>query len=77
MYKNIKLNIFDNEEQEDWANLSPQERYIESNKLWLSYITYGGSLDPECDSQSPFDFPELERAISTHGGSGVYFIRRG
>ncbi len=56
--------IFMNEEQEDWARLSPQQRYLESCKLWSTYRTLGGCLDPEPDSQSPFDFPELQRAAA-------------
>lgn len=66
-----------NEEQEDWARLTPVERYLESCKLWEIYLSMGGSLDPQPDSQSPFDFPELERAISLDGRAGVYFVRRG
>lgn len=64
-------------EEEEWARLSPVERYIESGKLWVIYLGMGGSLDPEPDSQSPFDFPEIERAIPPDGRSGVHFIRRG
>jgi len=65
-----------NEEQKEWAMLSPAERYVESCKLWSTYLALGGSLDPEPDSQSPFDFPELQRAVSPDGRSGVYFVRR-
>ena len=67
---------FLNEEQADWAKLTPQKRYIESCKLWATYLAFGGSLDPEPDSQSPFDFPELQRAGSADGRSGVHFVRR-
>ena len=65
-----------NEEEADWAKLSPQQRYRESSKLWATYLTLGGSLDPEPDSQSPFDFPELQRAVPAYGRTGVHFIRR-
>jgi len=64
-------------EEEEWARMTPVERYIESGRLWSVYLSLGGSLDPEPDSQSPFDFPELERAVSPHGGTGVHIIRRG
>ena len=47
---------FENEEQADWARLTPVQRYIESCKLWPTYLALGGSLDPQPDSRSPFDF---------------------
>ena len=72
----IDLSLFLNEEQAEWARLTPQERYIESCKLWSTYLALGGSLDPEPDSQSPFNFPELECAVPADGRSGVHFIRR-
>jgi len=72
----VDFRLFFNEEEEEWAKLSPQQRYIESNKLWSTYLTLGGSLDPEPDSQSPFDFPELQRAFPADGRAGVHFIRR-
>ena len=72
----VSFTPFLNEEQRDWAKLTPQERYLESCKLWTTYLAFGGSLDPEPDSQSPFDFPELQRAVSAHGRSGVHFVRR-
>jgi len=44
-----------------WYRLSPLQRWQESEKLWQIYLTLGGSLDVEPDSQSPFfrpgDFP--------------------
>jgi len=64
-------------EQEEWARMSPVERYIESGKLWAVYLSLGGSFDPQPDSQSPFDYPELERALPPDGRAGVYFVRRG
>ena len=72
----IDLSLFLNEEQAEWAKLTPQERYIESCKLWSTYLALGGRLDPEPDSQSPFHFPELECAVPADGRSGVHFIRR-
>jgi hypothetical protein len=72
----IDLSLFLNEEQAESAKLTPQERYIESCKLWSTYLALGGSLDPEPDSQSPFNFPELECAVPADGRSGVHFVRR-
>ena len=72
----LDFSILDNEERAEWARLTPEQRYVESCKLWITYLEFGGSLDPEPDSQSPFDFPELQRAVSVDGRSGVHFIRR-
>lgn len=44
-----------NEEQE-WLSLTPAQRIIESGKLWKLYLTLGGNLDSEPNSQSPFYF---------------------
>lgn len=60
-----------------WARKTPVERFVESAELWRTYLALGGSLDPEPDSDSPFDFPELERAVSPDGRTGVRFVRRG
>ncbi len=38
----------------EWYRLTPQERWRESAKLWERFLTLGGSLDPEPDTQSPF-----------------------
>lgn len=73
----VEFKIPMNEEQEDWTKLKPEQRYVESCKLWSTYLALGGCLDPEPDSQSPFDFPELQRAVPANGRSGVYFVRRG
>ena len=37
-----------------WYRLKPMERWAESSKLWITYLTLGKSLDPEPDTQSPF-----------------------
>ena len=65
------------EEQEEWAMLSPQERWQESERLWEIYLEMGGSLDPQPDSQSPFDFEELQRAIPAYRRTGMHSIRSG
>lgn len=69
--------LIGNEEQLEWMKMSPQQRFIETCKLWETYLAMGGSLDPEPDSDSPFDFPELERAVPADGRAGVRFVRRG
>ncbi|MEW6608311.1 MAG: hypothetical protein AB1422_16405 [bacterium] len=44
------------EETLDWYNMSPVERFIESQKLWEVFVLLGGNYEPEPDSQSPFHF---------------------
>ena len=46
------------DEPEEWISLSPAERFEESAKLWKIYLSLGGSLDPQPDSQSPFYIQE-------------------
>jgi hypothetical protein len=38
----------------EWYRLTPEQRWLESEKLWQTYLALGGSLDPEPDTQSPF-----------------------
>lgn len=67
----------DSEEWKEWAALTPAERWEQSSQLWAIYLALGGSLDPQPDSQSPFDFPELERAVPAYGRPGLYPLRSG
>ena len=61
----------------EWYRLTPLERWEESKKLWQFYLRVGGSLDPEPDSQSPFD-PFISRSPApAYGRSGVRVLRRG
>ena len=45
-------------EAEAWADLTPQERFEEYASLFSFYRMAGGSLGPDHDSQSPFNFDE-------------------
>ena len=65
------------DEWEEWYRLTPLQRWEESQKLWPTYLALGGSLDPEPDSQSPFDDPETWRESAAHGRPGVRVLRRG
>ena len=38
----------------EWYRLTPVQRWLESEKLWQTYLALGGALDPEPDTQSPF-----------------------
>jgi hypothetical protein len=64
------------EEWAEWYRLTPAQRWIETEKLWRTYIQLGGSLDPEPDTQSPFFDPEAQDANPSHGRSGVRVVRR-
>lgn len=64
------------DEPDEWAAMTPQERWAWSSKLWEFYLSMGGSLDPEPDSQSPFDFEELQRAVSPVRRASLHPVRR-
>jgi hypothetical protein len=64
-------------EWQDWYRLTPAERWAESMKLWEVYLSLGGSLDPEPDSQSPFNDDFVQRPIPPDGRPGVHLVRRG
>jgi len=64
------------EDWQEWYRLTPMERWQESMKLWSQYLAQGGSLDPEPDSQSPFNFPELWCPRPVDGRSGLRVLRR-
>ncbi len=42
----------------EWYRLTPIQRWLESEKLWHTYLALGGSLDSEPDTQSPFFDPK-------------------
>jgi hypothetical protein len=65
------------EEWAAWYALSPAERFLESMKLWETYLALGGSLEPEPDTQSPFFDPEEWRENAAHGRTSVRVLRRG
>ena len=64
------------DEWAEWYSMTPLERWRESGKLWSFYLAAGGSLDPEPDSQSPFDIAFSRSEISAHGRPGVRVLRR-
>ena len=66
----------DCDEWADWYKMKPIERWNESQKLWVFYIQAGGSLDPEPDSQSPFDFIYAPRPAFVDGRPGLRLVRR-
>jgi hypothetical protein len=64
------------EEWAEWYGLTPKERWLESEKLWQSYLMLGGSLDPEPDTQSPFFDPKAPAPRPPHGRPGLRVLRR-
>jgi hypothetical protein len=72
----IELDDFYDPEEAEWIRMTPQERFAESERLWQVYLSLGGSLDPEPDSDSPFFDEEEWRTLFAHGRSGVHLVRR-
>lgn len=52
----LKKNTEFIDEDREWLSITPSQRILETTKLWRLYLSLGGSLDPEPDSQSPFYF---------------------
>jgi hypothetical protein len=65
------------DEWDEWRRLTPEQRFMESMRLWENYVALGGSLEPEPDTQSPFFDPEEWRENFAHGRPGVRVLRRG
>ncbi len=69
--------LHESDEWLEWASMTPQQRWAATDRLWAFYKANGGSLDPEPDSQSPFDIAYLPGEISAHGRTGLRVLRRG
>jgi hypothetical protein len=65
------------EEQAEWYSLTPMERWRKSAKLWAVYLSMGGSLDSEPDTQSPFFDREAAISRPVDGQSGLRVVGRG
>ena len=61
----------------EWYRLTPVQRWLESEKLWQTYLALGGSLDPEPDTQSPFYDGSAPGPRPVDGRPGVRVLRRG
>ena len=59
-----------------WYRLSPVERWVESQRLWATFLLLGGSLDAEPDTQSPFYDAAAPCATPPDRRSGVRVVRR-
>lgn len=72
----MKLSWTIEDEWLEWYRLTPEERWRESEQLWQFYLSLGRSLDPEPDSESPFDTLYSPSQSVTDGRSGMYSLRR-
>ena len=75
--KPMKLSWTLEDEWLEWYRMTPQERWRENERLWHFYLSSGCSLEPEPDSQSPFDTLYAPGQSVTHGGTGLHSVRRG
>jgi hypothetical protein len=65
------------DEWKEWLELTPIERFRESEKLFAQYLAMGGSLDPDPDPTSPFYDEETSGAGAAYGRPGLRVLRRG
>jgi hypothetical protein len=65
------------EEWQEWAKLTPMERFRESEKIFAQYLAMGGSLDPDPDPSCPFYDPSEWNPGAAHGRAGLRVLRRG
>ena len=65
------------EEWQEWAKLTPIERFRESEKIFAQYLAMGGSLDPDPDPTSPFYDPKTSSSGIAYGRPGLRVLRRG
>lgn len=66
----------ENDEIREWRKLSMAERWQCQAPLWETYLTLGGSLEPEPDRQSPFFAAYDWGQVSARRRSGVHLVRR-
>ena len=70
------------DEWKEWIDLTPMERFRQSEKLFAQYLAMGGSLDPDPDPTSPFYDPETSSTGPAYTGPaygrpGLRVLRRG
>jgi len=71
-----KKQIAESDEWFEWYRMSPTQRWHETDMLWDFYLSTGGSLDPEPDTQSPFYAVLSSSKVSSHGRAGMHIVRR-
>lgn len=60
----------------EWYRLTPQERWLESAKLWPTFFVLGGSLDPDADRLDPRSAALTRRRVPPDRRPGVRVVRR-
>jgi len=65
------------EEWQEWARMTPMERFRESEKIFAEYLAMGGSLDPDPDPSCPFYDPQASSSGVAYGRAGLRVIRHG
>lgn len=65
------------DEWKEWLDLTPLERFRQSELLFAQYLAMGGSLDPDPDPTSPFYDAEASSAGPAYGRPGLRVLRRG
>ena len=65
------------EEWQEWLELTPLERFRQSEALFAQYLAMGGSLDPDPDPTSPFDDQQASGVGAAYGRPGLRVLRRG
>ncbi len=73
---NINIEELVGAEWAEWYAMTPTERFAQSAILWDTYVSLGGSLDPEPDTQSPFYDPDAIRESPSDGRPGLHIVRR-
>ncbi len=63
------------DEWKEWLDLTPLERFRQSEILFAQYLAMGGSLDPDPDPTSPFD--EFWDRKAPYEPAGLKVIWRG
>jgi hypothetical protein len=63
-------------EWQEWAELTPLERFRQSEAIFAEYVLMGGDLDPDPDPTSPFYDPEASGSGPAYGRPGLRVLRR-
>ena len=65
------------DEWKEWIDLTPIERFRQSERIFAEYLAMGGSLDPDPDPTSPFYDPNEWHTGVAYGRAGLRVLRRG
>lgn len=65
------------DEWKEWLDLTPLERFRQSELIFAQYVAMGGSLDPDPDPTSPFYDPQTSGSGAAYGRPSLRVLRRG